>query len=74
VGVVFVGLRIAKVDQEPIPKILRDMAAVTLDHLLARGLVSTHDLAQVFWVQPTGKGGGIHQITEHHRQLPPFGV
>jgi hypothetical protein len=50
------------------------MAAVALDHLLARGLVGTHDLAQVLWVQPTGKGGGLHQIAEHHRQLPPFGV
>src|SRR5215813_739734 len=28
------------------------MATVVLAHLLARGLVGTHDLTQVFWVQP----------------------
>src|SRR5215471_7794855 len=74
VRIVFVCLRIAEVDQEPVPEVLRDMAAITLDHPLARGLVGTYDLAQVFWVEPTRKGGGIHQITEHHRQLPPFSV
>src|SRR5262249_22248106 len=37
-------------------------------------LVGTHHLAQVLWVEPAGEGGGIDQIAEHHRQLPPFGV
>ena len=74
VGVVLVRLRRAKVDQEPIPQVLRDVATVALDHLIARHLVGTHDLAQVFGVQPAGEGGGIDQSAEHHRQLTPFGV
>ena len=54
-GVVFMRLRIAKVDQQAIAEILGDMAVKALDHLGTGRLVGAHDLAQVFWVELAGK-------------------
>jgi hypothetical protein len=41
--VVFMRVRIAKVDQQAIPKILGDMSPKLLDYLSACGLISAHD-------------------------------
>ena len=50
-GVVFVRLGIAKVDQQAIAEILGDVAVKAVDHLGAGVLVGAHHLAQVFRVQ-----------------------
>ena len=44
-GIVFVGQRIAEVDEQAIPQILRDMPLKATNHLGARGLIGTHYLA-----------------------------
>src|SRR5262245_40063092 len=67
------GLRVAKVDQEPIPQILGDMAAIALNHLGTRRLVGTHHLAVVFGVKLTGQARGVHEVAEHDGELATFG-
>jgi hypothetical protein len=47
-GVVFMGLRIAEVDQEPIPKILSNMAVKAADYLSTGLLIGTHHGSKVF--------------------------
>ena len=55
-GIVFVGLWIAKVHQQAIAEILGDIPVKTLDHLDTGRLISQHDLAQVFRIKLTGEG------------------
>jgi hypothetical protein len=71
--VILMGLRIAKVHQQAIAEILRDMPVKALDDLDTAGLISQHDLAEVFWVELTSEAGGVCQVTEQHRELTAFG-
>ena len=72
--IVFVRLRKAKVDQHAIAEILGDIAIKALDNASTGLLVCPDDLPQVFRVELAGEPGGIRQVTEHHRELAPFGV
>ena len=72
-GVIFMGLGIAKVDQESIPEQLGDMSIIALDDLGTDPLIRTHHVPVLFGVELGGECGGVHQVTEHHRELAPFG-
>jgi hypothetical protein len=50
-GIVFVGLRIAKIDQQAIAEILGNGSVKVLDDCSAGGLIGAHNLAQVFRVE-----------------------
>jgi len=73
-GVVFVRLGIAKVDQQAIAKVLGNVPVEALDDLGTRSLVRPDHRPIVLRVEPSGEGGRAHQIAEHHGQLPAFGV
>ena len=73
-GIIFVRLRIAKVDEQTIAEILGDMPLKTGDHLGAGLLIGPHHLTQLFWVEPAGKHRRIHQVTKEHGELATFGV
>ena len=73
-GLVFMRCRVAKVDQQPIAEVLRDVAGVVLNNLGRGLLVSTHHRTQVFRIKLTGELRGTRQVTEQHRELPPFGI
>jgi hypothetical protein len=47
-------LRIAKVDQEPISKVLSNMAVKAADHLSTGLLISAHHVSEVFGVGLAG--------------------
>ena len=72
--IVFMRLRIAKVHQQPVAEILRDMAFVALDDGRRRLLVSAHHHAEVFRVELPGEARGVGQVTEQHRELAAFGL
>ena len=72
--IIFVGHWIAKVDQQPIAQILRNMPLKTANHLGAHLLIGAHHLAQLFGIKLCGERGRAYQITKHHRQLAPLGL
>jgi hypothetical protein len=71
-GVVFMGHRVAKIDQQPIAEVLGDMPRVGLDDLRRGLLVGTDHGAQVFRVELAGELRGAYQIAEQHGELPAF--
>jgi hypothetical protein len=73
-GSVFMGLRPAKVEQQPVPEILCHVAIEGLyrgDHRL---LVGAYHGPVVFGVELAGQPGGVNEIAEQHGHLPPFGL
>jgi hypothetical protein len=73
-GVVLMRLRIAKIDQQAIAQILRNVPLKAADHLGTRLLIGPHHLPPVFGVELTGERGGVHQVAKQHRELPALGL
>ena len=73
-GVVLVRLGIAKVHQQAVTQILRDIPIEALDHRGTGLLVGPHHVAPVFRVELPGQAGRVHQVTEQHRELPALGL
>src|SRR5262249_19323499 len=71
-GVIFMGLRIAKIDQETVAKELSDVPIIASNHLRTGGLVGTDHFPVLFGVELGGKFCGVHEITEHDRELTAF--
>src|SRR5215467_13776194 len=67
-------LWITKIDQQPISEILRNVAAIALDHLRASGLIRTDDLPQVFGIKLAREHGGVREVAEHDGELAALGV
>jgi hypothetical protein len=72
-GGVFVGLWPAKVEQQPIPEILRHVAVEGLYRGDRRLLVGAYHGPVVFGFELAGQPGGVDEIAEQHGHLPPFG-
>jgi hypothetical protein len=72
--VIFVCLRIAKIDQQPIAEVLCDVPLIARDHPGTGRLIGLHDLTEVFRVELAGKCSRVHQVTKQHGELAPFGV
>src|SRR5215467_2314108 len=71
-GVIFMGLRIAEIDEQTIPKELGDMPIVALNNFRTHLLICPYHVTPVFRVELRGQLGGIDQITEHGRELATF--
>src|SRR2546429_9790413 len=69
-GVIFMCLGIAKIDEETIPEQLGDMSFIALDDLRTDPLIRTDDVSIRFGVELGGEFRGVHQVTEHHGELP----
>ena len=50
------------------------MAVKALDDCSSGLLVGSDHLTQIFWIELTGEGSRVHEVTEHYRELAPFGV
>lgn len=70
--VIFMGLRIANIDEQAIPEIRRDMPIKALDDLSTDGLIRPDHLPQVFGVELGSQCCGIHQITKQDSELAAF--
>jgi hypothetical protein len=73
-GVIFVRPGVAKVDEQAIAQILRDMPVKAGDHLGAGILIGPHHLVQLFRVKLASESGRVHQVTKQHRQLAAFSL
>src|SRR5215470_14376075 len=71
-SIIFMCLRIAKVHQETIAQELSGVPFIACDDLRADCLVGSYDIPIIFWIKEAGELGRLHQITEHHRELPSF--
>ena len=71
-GVVVMRHGIAEVHEQAIAEVLRDIAVKAVDHCRTGLVIRLHDRAQVFRVQAARQLGGVHQITEHDREMPAF--
>jgi hypothetical protein len=63
-GSVFMGLGIAKVDEEPIPQILGDMAVEALHDLCTHAVIGVDHLTEIFGIKLPSEARGVHQITK----------
>ena len=72
--IVFMRLWVAKVDEQPIPEVLRNMPLVALNHHGRSLLIGPHNGPEVFRVKLPREHRRAHQVAEQHGQLPPFGL
>src|SRR5215468_2317306 len=68
--IVFMRVGIAEIDEETIPEQLGDVPIVALDNLGTHLLIGTDDFPVLFGVEVAGELGRVHQVAEHHSQLP----
>ena len=69
-----VRLGVAKVDEQSIAEILRDMALIAGDHCGADVLIGPHHFAPVFGVELAGEHRRVDQVAEQHSELAAFGL
>jgi hypothetical protein len=74
VDIIFMRLRIAKIDQETITEELGDMTVIAVDDVRADLLIRTDHVPILFRVELGGQLRRIDQVAEQHGQLPAFGV
>jgi hypothetical protein len=67
-------LGIAEVHEEPVTEQLSDMPIVALDNFGTDPLICPHHITPVFRVELAGQLGGVHEVAEHHGELPSFRV
>jgi hypothetical protein len=73
-GLVFMRLGVAKIDQQPVAEILRDIALQALDDLGIGGLIGPDHRTQVFGVELTGQLGRADEVTKQHGELAALGL
>src|SRR5215813_3801020 len=72
--IVFMGLGIAEVHEEPIPEELGDMPIVALDHVGTYLLIGTHDIPPVFRVELRCELRRFHHVAEHDGEVTAFSL
>src|SRR5262249_29286217 len=71
-GVVFVGLGIAEIDEHPIAHVFSNEPAEPGDLLRDALVIGADHGTQIFGVEPCRERRRAHQIAEHHRKLAAF--
>src|SRR5262249_31156285 len=71
--VILMRLGIAKVDEQSIPQELGDVPVIASNHLRTGGVIRTYHVPVLFRVELGGEFCGVHEVTEHHRELATFG-
>src|SRR5262249_12140871 len=72
--VVLMSLRIAKIDQQAVTEILRNIPLKALNHLGTGGLIRPDHLPEVFRIKLTGERGGVYEVAEHDSKLATFRI
>ncbi len=71
--IIFVRHGEAKIDEQAIAQILRNVPLITPNDFGGCLLIGAHHLAQIFGIEFTREIGRAHQVAEHHGELAPFG-
>src|SRR6516165_8284239 len=72
-GVILVGLGVAKVYKHAIAQILRHETAETANGFRDAFMIGRDEFSQVFRIHPSGECGRTNQVREHHGDLPALG-
>jgi hypothetical protein len=67
-GVIVMGIREAKVGQDPIAQELPDLPAIPHDRVNASFVIAPHCLEKVLGIKTRGKGRRIYEVKEDNRQ------
>src|SRR2546430_606417 len=70
--IIFMSMGIAEVHQETITQELGNVSVKTLDDFRTSSLIHTDDFSILFGIELCRELRGVHQITEHDRELPSF--
>ena len=73
-SIIFVGLRIAEVDEHPVAHVLRHEPAEALHGLGDAFLIGRNDLSQVLRIHAGGKCRRAYEVRKHHRHLAALGT
>jgi hypothetical protein len=73
-GIVFMRLRIAEIDQHAIAHIFGDKAVEAADRLGDCAVIGADQLPQILRVETRRECRRADEIAEHHRQLAPLGL
>jgi hypothetical protein len=68
------GVGIAEIDEQTVTEQLGNVSIKALNDFRASTLVCTDDFSILFGIELGGEFGGIHEVAEHHRELPSFRV
>src|SRR5262245_48713528 len=72
-GVILMGLGVAKVDKHAVPHIARHETAEAAHGFNGAFLIGRDELSQVLRIHPSGECGRTNEVREHHRDLPALG-
>src|SRR4029077_18574789 len=68
-GVIFVRLWVAEIDQHAVAHVLGDKAIEMGDRFGDATVIPADHLAHVLWIKPRRERRRTDQITKHHREL-----
>src|SRR5262249_24693657 len=68
-GIVFMRLRITKIDEQAIAQVLRNMAVKARNDRGTGRLIGPDYVPPVLGIKLAGEGGRIHQVTKYHGEL-----
>jgi hypothetical protein len=72
-GIVFMSMRVAEINQHAVAHVFRDKPSVSLHGFSDAFLISRDELAQIFGVHARRQRRGAHEIAEHHGDLSALG-
>jgi hypothetical protein len=71
-GIVLLSHRIAEQRHQPVAEFFGDLAPHLRDRRRSGIEIRTNQVAPLFGIELGGNAGRIHQIAEHHRDMPPL--
>src|SRR5215475_10732364 len=72
VKIIFMGVGITEIDEQPVTKQLSDMPIVALDYFGTLSLICPHHIPVLFRIELAGESSGVHEVTKHHGELTAF--
>ncbi|MGY3035665.1 hypothetical protein ACVIIV_004835 [Bradyrhizobium sp. USDA 4354] len=73
-GLIFVGAWIAKIGQDTVAHVLRDVPFEPSDRARHRALIGPQDFGHFLRIEPSRERGRVDQVDKHHGKLAALGL
>jgi hypothetical protein len=73
-GIIFMCLRVAEINEQAIAQVLGDVATEAGDCLGGGVMILPNDLAPVLRIELPGDGGRPNEVAEENGELPPLAL